>query len=191
MQLTFPPRMEELSKKLARAIAKNPDWWADHLKKAKPGEPVAYDVRLGLTKEEYEEYLSLVKKAVFKKVQTGKLNVKHGERVVLNGDDHLPNFKDIELDLKADAVITPYGTAAERSQITASDSQRASGPWDGVQWKLQKDEREPARSTSVLFALGKLKESGRGVLYYRVMQTSEQPPLNIYYFLEYDLRRDR
>jgi hypothetical protein len=192
MQMTYPRGMDELTKKLAQAIAKNPDWWAEHVKKAKPGQPVAYDVRLGLTQEEYTEYLSLSKKAVFKKVKTAKLNVKrNGERVVLSFDDRLPNLKPIELDLKADVVITTYGTAADRSQITASEAQKATGPWDGVQWKLVSVEEKPARSTSIQFALGKLKESGRGILYYNVSQVSEQSRVNVYYVFQYDFKRDR
>ncbi len=192
MQITYPPGMEELTKKLAQAIAKNPDWWAEHVKKAKPGEPVAYDARLGLSQDEFTEYLALSKKAAYKKANTAKLNVKRtGERVVLTFDEQLPNLKPIELNLKADVVVTTYGTAASRSQITASEGQTATGPWDGVQWKLVNVEEKPARRTSIQFALGKLKESGRGIIVYNVSQVGEQARLNVRYVFQYDLKRDR
>lgn len=192
MQLVHPPRMEELTKKLAAAIAKNPEWWASHVKKAKPGEPVEYDVRLGVTQAEFTEYLALTKKGVYKKVAAAKVEVKRdGDRVVLSFGDQLPNLKTLELDLKADVVTTPFGVASNKTQIVASDGQTATGPWDGVQWKVAKVEEKPARSTSMQIALGKLKESGRGILYYNLSQVSDQSRVNARYVLQYDLKGHR
>jgi len=61
MELKAPPRLEELAAKLQQTVAKDPEWWLAHVRKAKPGEPIPYDARLGLSKEEFDEFLSLAK----------------------------------------------------------------------------------------------------------------------------------
>jgi hypothetical protein len=43
-----PKRLDDLTKTLAQAIKKDPNWWASHLKNAKPGEPVPYVCRAKL-----------------------------------------------------------------------------------------------------------------------------------------------
>lgn len=189
MELKAPPRLEELTKKLRRAVAKEPDWWLAHLKKAKPGEPLPYDARLGLTKEEYGEYLRLARKMTLTKVKTAKVQVKRaGGRVVLSFGEDLPGFKEVILDLKADTVTTPFGVMTERSRIRASGGQKATGPWDGIQWKFARSEEEPPRLTLVTFALGKLKGSGRGILYYDVKQGGEKSRTGFSYVLQYGLK---
>jgi hypothetical protein len=192
MELKAPPRLEELMKRLQEAAAKDPDWWLAHIQKAKKGEPLPYDERLGLTKAEYEEMSDLDKKMTLGKVKTAKVRVsREGQRSVLSFGDELPGLKEVVLDLKADTVTTSFGVTTDRSEIKASEGQKATGPWDGIQWKLQKFEEQPMRATSVKFALGKLKESGRGILYYDVKQIGEKSKNVFYYVLVYDLKQTR
>jgi hypothetical protein len=192
MALKAPPRLEELTKKLRQAVAKDPDWWLAHIQKAKPGEPLPYDARLGLTKEEYKEFLRLGQNMTLTKAKAAKVRVKRdGGRVVLSFGEDLPGFKEVVLDLTADTVTTPFGVTTERSRIRASEGQKATGPWDGIQWKLEKAEEDPARITAVKFALGKLKGSGRGLLYYDVKQVGEKAKTVFSYVLQYDLKPSR
>jgi hypothetical protein len=190
MERKVPPRMMELTKKLEDAIGKDPDWWLAHLRKAKPGEPVSYDPRLGVTKKEYEEYIALRKKITLTKVRTAKVRVQRGgQRIMLSFGEDLPAMKEVVLDLKADTVRTPFGVTTERSRIKASDGQTATGPWDGIQWRLEKVEKEPATRTSVSFAVGKLKDSGRGILIYEVRRVAEKSKTGASYILQYDLKK--
>ena len=57
MTMRYTDRANELMLKLQAAVATNQDWFLEHVKRAKPGEPLEYDPRLGLTKEAYAEYL--------------------------------------------------------------------------------------------------------------------------------------
>jgi len=190
MELKAPPRLDALTKKLQEAAAKDPDWLLAHTRKAKPGEPLPYDPRLGLTRDEYDEYLSLAKELKLTKVRAATARVKRdGQRVVLSFGDDLPGLKEIALDLKADEVATPFGVAADRSRVRASEGQKATGPWDGIQWK--KVEEKPSSATAVTFALGKLKDSGRGMLYYDVKHVEEESKAVFYYVLLYDLKTAR
>src|SRR5689334_17788979 len=62
MTVQFSDRAEELTLKFQAAVATNQDWFLEHVKQAKPGQPLDYDPRLGVTKEEWAEYLREAKK---------------------------------------------------------------------------------------------------------------------------------
>src|SRR6266850_974825 len=57
MTIQFSDRAEELTLKWQAAVATNQDWFLEQVKQAKPGKPLDYDPRLGVTKEEWAEYL--------------------------------------------------------------------------------------------------------------------------------------
>src|SRR5579862_7530439 len=57
MAVQFSPRHAELSQKMQGSLATNKDWLLDQIKRAKPGQPLDYDIRIGLSKDEYAEYL--------------------------------------------------------------------------------------------------------------------------------------
>jgi hypothetical protein len=188
MEPGFPKRLEELAKKLQAAVAKDPGWFQSHAATAKPGEPLRYHEKLGLTKAEYEEFLALTKKGGMKKVGTGKIAVqKNGDRVILLFGRAFPKMEKVEIDLKNGSASTPAGLASDREQITASQDQNATGPWDGIQWKSKED---PGRPTFSL-ALGKLRASERGILYYRVKSATTNPSGAVQYLLYYDLPKSR
>ena len=52
MKIGYSKRSTELAKKLQIAISEHREWFLEHLKKSKPGEPLIYDPKLGLTEEE-------------------------------------------------------------------------------------------------------------------------------------------
>lgn len=192
MAPTNPKRFLELSRMLAQAIAKDPAWWDAHLKKANPGEPVAYDARLGVTREEFDEYLQLVKEQSYKKSKSIEVKVKRdASRVVLNFGDQVPELGEVELDLKADTVKTAYGVATRAADIAANEGQRATGPWNGFQWKLQNVDDESDRRTSVQFAIGVLKNSGRGIVYYKASRVGGNSPVSFSHVLQYDIIKIR
>jgi|GEM_PF-3597424 len=57
--VVLSPRAMELSLKWQKAIQADPTYFSKAVQNAKPGEPVPYDPRCGLTKEEYSELLKL------------------------------------------------------------------------------------------------------------------------------------
>jgi hypothetical protein len=187
MELKPPARLAELTKQLQEAAKANPQWWLRMVKKAKPGEPLPYDPKMGLTKEEYAEFLRLGNEMVLNKARTATLRLTRKEdRLTFEGGKDLPELNGVELDLKMNSVRTPFGIADQRSRITASDSQKATGPWDGIQWRLEKPDLQPDSLTTAKFALGRQKSNGRGILYYDVRQVGGAKR-RVSYFLYYDL----
>jgi hypothetical protein len=191
MQPVAPARLTALTTKLQLAAQKQPEWWMAQIRKARPGEPVPYDPRLGLTKAEYEEFLRLWGAFTLRKVKTTKLNVKReGRKVTFHGGEGLPHLKGVVLDLATGAVTTPFGTAAQCTRIRASSEQKVTGPWNGVQWELERVNDQTGLGTVVKFALGRLRPSGRGLLHYEVLQVTGQSRTEIDDLIEYDLPPD-
>jgi hypothetical protein len=52
------PRCERLNNALTRAMRDNSEWFQAAVRAAVPGEPLAYDARMGITEEEYKNYLA-------------------------------------------------------------------------------------------------------------------------------------
>jgi hypothetical protein len=188
MQLVAPPRLNLLTAKLQQAAQKQPEWWMDQLRKAKPGEPLPYHPRLGMTKAEYKELLSLGGAFTLRKIKMVRLSVKRdGMRITFNGGEELPDLKAVVVNLGTGAVTTPFGTAADWSRIEAGPDQKATGPWNGVEWKLERVNERTGLGTVVTFDLGRLRQTGRGLLRYEVLQVNEQSRTDYSDLLEYNL----
>jgi hypothetical protein len=192
MEPDFSPRQVELSQRLAEAARKDPAWFREHLtKRAAPGEPLPYDPRLGLSKEEYDELNKLnARRPTLRKAGQATLAItRRGEDVyVLDGGRTLPELTGIEVDLKRDVVRTPRGVAAERFETKANPSQPSPpGPWSGVGWKLAvKGDANFVGAKIVQLTVGKAEESNRGVLYFKLLTPQERADI----FLLYDLPKE-
>ena len=169
MQLMAPRRLEELTAKILQFATRDQEWWQAHIKKRAPGEPLPYDSRMGLSKEEYDEFLVLYNEMSVKKVGAAYINVKRiEEKILLSFGKDVPDFGEVELDLKNDQVITKFGIANERHLIEANERQTATGPVDGIQWKLEQVREDPIQGTVIKFTLGRLRNGGRGIFSYEV-----------------------
>lgn len=192
MQLGTSSRKLELSLKMQQAIAKNPEVWKAALKNAKPGEPIAYDPRLGLTKSEYHEYLSLGFKLKKTSITARVKIAQEGHLITMHMGSGSPKHDKVVIDMKSNTVITPLGVAGNFTRVEPSEDQKATGPWEGIEWKFEKFDKEtdfPKNATIVKFALGKLKATGRGFMYYdaKVMQ-NEKPQESFSWIIEYDIK---
>ena len=180
----FPERFAELSKKLQAGIKDNPGTFLVEVLKAKPGAPIAYDPRLGLSKEEFDEYLRPASELKFVKIASVTLKVhRTDEGVQFDGGDLLPQLKGITIKPGEKQVRTPFGNCEKPTEVRASDGQTATGRWNGVQWKLEK----LLPPTEVTLMLGKLENSGRGLLIYRAKALEGLKLKNVTYILTYDL----
>lgn len=189
MDVVGSQRFLELSKRVQVAAAKNRDWWVEQVQKTPPGEPIPYDRRIGLTEAEYQEYLRSAQDMTLAKVGTSVVRVARvGDRVLLRFEEELPGMEQLLLDLEANTATTPFGIARDVGRVEASEEQRVTGPWNGLQWRLE-DSGDPIRgSTVVKLALGALVQSGRGLLYYDARQISPSSKVDHRHILIYDLR---
>jgi len=188
MEIAAPPRLNELVRRFQQALGENPGWWLEHVKNSKPGEPLPYDSRLGLSEAEYNEFLALSKKMTVQKKSEASLTIttKADDVYVFDGGQMLPDFSGIEIDLTNDVVRTPFGILTERSEINASEDS-ALGAWVGTQWKLEKTDPNGITGMVANLAVGKLKQSGRCVIYYDVRKVSLDGKVRISHVLNYDM----
>jgi hypothetical protein len=187
MEIASPPRASELAQRLQQAAREDPDWWREHVKKAEPGEPLPYDSRLGLSEAEYKEFLALSNKMTTQKKAEATLIITEDNDVyVLDGGQALADFTGIEIDLDNDLVRTPFGVLTKRTEIEASEGS-ALGAWAGTQWRLEDPDSNGIVGTVAKLAVGKLKQSGRCVIYYDVRKISPGGKKRISHVLNYDV----
>ncbi len=161
-----PPtgRLAALIEKVRAKQASDPDAFVRGIENSQPGE---YNPEFGLTRTEFDEFL--LESKTLRVAKTGESVLRFApdgdSRFRLKGGNGLKDVDGIVIDLKRNVVETPYGVADKRSEVIASADQFATGPWNGPEWKLEKGDLS-STATSVSFALGRLVESGRGILYY-------------------------
>ncbi len=168
----MPP--EEINKYIAKvqtAAKENPEWYAEFSKEAKPGIPLPWHQNLGLSKEEYEDYLKLWDQRQFKTRQQVVIRLeepKPGEWMIrvsgvgmtislLRFNPETGNFKSPNGELKRIADID----AEERSIL---------GAWTGQEWRYEN--KSEFISTRENLALGTYKDGEHCLLIYRLQEST-------------------
>ena len=171
MDLVPPPRMTELSQKFQAAVRQDVEWFQQHVRSTPQGEPLPYDARLGLTREEYDEFLRLATNVGLRKVAEAPLVVRaEGSRLVFDGGAGMPDLTGVAIDLAADRLVTPRDTVAGSDEVHNDGARAAMGPWDGRTWDLEQLSEDARDGRLVSLSVGRLRESGRGVLYWQMRE---------------------
>lgn len=168
LEMVATPRAQELSARLQQAVRENNSWFIEYVRSAQEGGPLPYHPKLGLTEAEYQELLVLSDHLRLAPSRQARLEFKRlsATQFEINGGTDLPDLTGISIDLESDRVTTPLGVAQTRGAVEASPDQEATGPWDGVSWKTTELDEGMQNGHSVRFYVGRLTESGLGILYY-------------------------
>jgi hypothetical protein len=166
MTLQYTDRAQELALKLQAAVATNQDWFLEYIKKAKPGEPLDYDPRLGLTKEEYAEYLREAESRHL--VSTGTrlpcIFRRKGDLLSLDiGDTNSPLNK-IRLNTVTEELFASVGKVGMPIWRTSDNTNSPLGAYDGCSWEYEKDDLESYDVRIVKLDIWRLKP-GRKILW--------------------------
>jgi hypothetical protein len=167
MEVVAPPRLLELSQRFQSAARQDSAWFTAYIKTAPSGQPLPYHPRLGLTAGEYREFLALGDSMRMRPADRATLHVTRtpkGWRI--ETDSSLFDVRVIEIDTVTGLVQTPMRMAGGATRVVAGARQQTTGPWDGVQWRREEMSRFPETGSTVTFALGRLRDSGRILLYY-------------------------
>lgn len=171
-----PQEIDKFVAKVETSARKDPKWFSEFSASAKPGVPLPYDERLGLTKEEYAEYLALWNKRDFKPVEEVTLMLREstgGGWVITStgGASTLSTLRYLEKD---DLFRSPNG---ELKRIDDIDADPASilGAWTGSEWKFE--EETSLGKTKENVALGRYADNKFGLVVYRVQELSSEGTL--------------
>lgn len=167
-----PP--EEINKyitKVQNAAKADPEWHKEYAKKAKPGIPLPWHEKLGLTKEEYADYLKQWDKREFKTVQQVLVRLeepKPGEWMIRVSGVGMP-VSLLRYDPKKDIFKSPNGELGRIEEIDA-DPRSILGAWSGHEWRYEK--KTEFISTKENLALGKYKDGKHCLLIYRLQEST-------------------
>jgi hypothetical protein len=190
MQLMGSPRLVEIAQRLQAAVAKDKDWWMSYVQTAKEGQPLPYDTRMGITKDEYNEFLSLSGK--FTLQRAGQTNLRFTwsspDTVSIDGSKDIPQISGTLIDFKKGTVSTPFAVLSETTVINNTLEDGPTGPWVGMQWKHVEITSDFSSAISVKVAFGKLSRDGRGIMIYEAkVIKNNQKTTDIDLILYYDL----
>jgi len=157
--------------KLRHAANTDPEWFQNYSKSIKADQPMPYHEKLGITKEEYEEYLALWKQRTFKELKRVDLRLekKKDDTWMIRATG--PGFPIQALTFSPDfqTIISPNGTLKRTTDIS-SNQNALLGAWTGAEWMLES--KGSISDTRENFAIGKQANNTAGYLLYRIQEVS-------------------
>lgn len=163
MAIQFSDRAKELALKCQAAVATNQDWFLQQVKQAKPGKPLDYDPRLGVTKEEWAEYLREADNRHL--VSTGTrlpcIFRRKGDMLSLDvGDTNSPLSK-IRLNTTSGELFASVGRVGTPTWRTSDDPASPIGAYDACSWSYEKSDPDAFDVRIVKLDIWRLRPSGK------------------------------
>jgi hypothetical protein len=166
-----PPELDKYVAKVEKSSHEDPDWFLQHSKNAKPGVPLPYDPKLGLTKEEYDDYLKLWAKREFKPTDPAVLQLKQGkdDTWVIQAAGPASALSLLSYNEKSGTFKSLNGEMKRLPDVDA-DPDSTLGAWKGHEWKFE--EEGGLGTTKENIAIGKTADGKYGLIVYRMQETS-------------------
>lgn len=181
MELVTPADIALIAKKLEDAARRDPVWFTEQVKKTPQGAPMAYDPRMGVTKEEYVRFGQA--KHLMTMRPSGSVTVKIATdakgKKQFAADGRAKALNGISLPPDQAYVETPFGQLSTVSRISQKDPKSPLGRWSGVQWK-----KSEIGAPVVALAVGRREDTGEGVIYYKVTGVADAAELIILYKMD-------
>ncbi len=179
------PEDQAISARFRHAVQDNMDWFKRAVTSNKPGAPLPYDKKMGITPAEYDRLQHLTPatregeavSVALSKDADGTLRLKpDGAAVAALAGVTFPPGEAM--------AVTPVGTLSIFNEIHQKDAAGPLGAWNGAEWA----QVEPADSDkpAAKLAFGKRDVDGQGLLYYQVAPTQGQAERSLVVFYKLD-----
>jgi hypothetical protein len=177
-----PKEMQKYIDIIHESAKAAPEWFEEFSKKNKPGLPLPFHEKMGLTKEDHAEYLLLWEKREMKPIPNGAVTLrlespKEGEWVV-RVDGLGSSVSLLRYDAKKDVINSPNGAMLRLVDVDAK-KESLLGAWTGHEWKFDEEDLVRIKEN---FAIGKMGNGKLGLILYRLQEISTEG------VLEYDRR---
>jgi len=166
-----PKEINKYISKVQAAAKAKPEWHAEFAKNAKPGVPLPFHENLGLTKEEYADYLKLWDARQFKAVQQVVIRLeepKPGEWMIRVSGVGM-QISLLRFDPKTEIFKSPNGELKRIEDIDA-EARSILGAWKGHEWRYENTTE--FISTKENLAIGKYKDGKHCILIYRLQEST-------------------
>lgn len=172
--MVLPPKeIDKFVAKVETSARKDPEWFRKFSAESKPGIPLPYDERLGLTKEEYAEYLALWEKREFKPMEDVMLILRKsaGGTWSITTTGSASAITTLRYVPQEDVFRSPNGSLKRIEDIHA-DPSSILGAWSGSEWKFE--EETSLGKIKENFALGRMAGGKFGLIVYRAQELSSE-----------------
>ncbi|MFT3990700.1 MAG: hypothetical protein QM680_04750 [Luteolibacter sp.] len=168
-----PQEIDKYVAKVEAAARKDPKWFREFSAQAKPGSPLPYDERLGLTNEEYNAYLKLWSQRAFKPMEDVQLMLREPTpgNWSLTSTGGASNLSTLRYTAKDDLFRSPNGEMKRLPDIQA-DASSILGEWSGAEWKFE--ESSEFGKTKENIAIGRFSDNKYGLIVYRMQEISSE-----------------
>ena len=168
-----PAEIDKYVAKVEASARKDPKWFREFGATAKPGVPLPYDERLGLTKEEYDEYIALWNKREFKPKEEVMLMLRESPAGTwkISSTGSASSLSTLYYSAKDDEFRSPNGVLKRIEDIKA-DPASILGEWTGSEWKVENDTGFGKIKENI--ALGRFADNKYGLVVYRVQELTSE-----------------
>jgi len=114
VEMTPSPMLAQMTLKIQAAARKDPVWFKEHAMKSKPGGPLLYDPKLGLTRAEYDTMMTMSNDFKMHLVVDTHVEVIRDPAkphiIKIDGGAGVPELTGLEFDTSTNLLKTKYGT---------------------------------------------------------------------------------
>lgn len=161
--VALPEGINQYIKKIREAVNTDPEWYQEYQKKSEPGVVLPWHEKLGLTQEEYSEYVKLWGERRFQVTHQVTLKLEEsnsGEWAIRVSGVGMP----VNL-LRFMAATQSFRSPNSNGELIRIDDVDASaetilGGWEGQEWKYEEVSGSAFKMERI--ALGKLTNTGKG-----------------------------
>jgi hypothetical protein len=171
-----PAEINKYEAKMKAAVRKNPEWIREYSAASKPGVPLPYDERLGLTREEYNDYLALWSKREFKPVEDVMIVLRESPpgKWKISSTGGAGSLSTLYYSATDDVFHSPNGILKRLEDIKA-DPASILGEWTGSEWKIDSDTGFGKIKEN--FAMGRHADNKHGLIVYRAQELTTEGSL--------------
>lgn len=166
------PRQLELAKRLQIAVKQNYNWFLEYMKTVPEGEPIPYNSKLGLTKEEYTELLGFIDNIETVSTGTQEISIKLKNDVInFKSSNKLSNLNSLTIDLKGNtAIFGQYKMKFSDTLNVKTDKNGLKSKWRGYSWRFEEPKNLDLESLKDLknvklkqykLTIGRLEKNGK------------------------------